>query len=277
MRLSRSPRRPRAPRSPEGSRRLSDCALEVPPEVGLIGVAEGGCQRCERGRIRPRELHGGLVQSIALDNPFGADSHVGPEAPLKRPRVEPAGRGDVLDAEDRSIAGHALHEIAQAQESRARRGDERREERLGDRDLVVDVARFVDRQGPGVRLRSEDLFEGDGAIGEARHRGPEERLEHHRSEGDPERPSFAHEASHEAASLHAKELRASLAGRVDVRDLRRGMGQYLGGERRAEGPSQRPEVMDVRREPGRGHDAPPVEQAVGRGRTQDPARRRDFA
>ena len=126
MRLSRSPRRPRAPRSPEGSRRLSDCALEVPPEVGLIGVAEGGCQRCERGRIRPRELHGGLVQSIALDNPFGADSHVGPEAPLKRPRVEPAGRGDVLDAEARSIAGHALHEIAQAQESRARRGDERR-------------------------------------------------------------------------------------------------------------------------------------------------------
>jgi len=42
----------------ERSRSLSHHALEVPPEVGLIGVAEGGCQPGEGGRMRLRELLG---------------------------------------------------------------------------------------------------------------------------------------------------------------------------------------------------------------------------
>jgi hypothetical protein len=103
------------------------------------------------------------------------EADVGPEGALQCPDVEQARLADVLDAQDRSIAGHALHEIAETHDSRRERSEPRTEECLGDRDLLLELACLGDRARPGrdLRLRPQHLVErydpvGDGTAARGR-------------------------------------------------------------------------------------------------------------
>ena len=155
--------------------------------MGLVRVAERRRELGERWRMRRAELDRSFVEAVALDDSLRRDADVCAEAALEHALVEIAGAGEVVDAQDGAIEGDALDEIAEAFEALRRPLEKRREQCFGERDLLLRYVRCVERARPASGGCAEDLHERHDAIGDALHRGAEERLEHHRAEADAER------------------------------------------------------------------------------------------
>ncbi len=92
-----------------GRTRAADRGLEVPHEVGLLGVAESRARawRCGRRRVEPL---GRLVQPLAQDHPFRRHADVFARQLVQVPLASPVPVDDVVHFQDRSIGEDGIHE-----------------------------------------------------------------------------------------------------------------------------------------------------------------------